>query len=63
MRARGSLGGQAGRDVQRDHAFAVDQGDAVTEPFGFLREVGDQDDRHAPVAHLLDEPPGVPRWA
>jgi hypothetical protein len=54
------LGREAGGGVQRDHAAVVDQGDAVAEPFGFLHEVGDQDDRHAAVADVLDQLPGVP---
>ena len=53
------LHGQAGRGIQRDDASVVDQRHAVAQPFGFLHEVGHQQDRHPAVAHALDELPGV----
>jgi hypothetical protein len=37
----------------------VEERDAVTEPLGLLHEVGDQQDRDAALAHLLDQVPGV----
>jgi len=37
----------------------IDQGHAVTEPLDFLHEVRYQHDRHAAVAHALDQLPGV----
>ncbi len=52
-------GDEAGRRVERHDAAVVDQGDAVGEALGLLHEVGHQDDRHAAVADILDELPGV----
>jgi hypothetical protein len=51
--------GQAGRGVQRDDAPVIDQRHAVAEPLGFLHEVRHQHDRHAAVAHVLDQLPGL----
>ena len=53
------LRGQAGRGVQRGDAPAVDERHAVAQPLGFLHEVRHQEDRHAALAHALDQVPGV----
>src|SRR5690554_1649617 len=43
--------------VGRDDAARVDHGDAVAQPLGLVHEVGDEHDRHALLAHRLDELP------
>jgi len=52
--------GQRGRGVQRHDPASVDQRHPVAQPLGLLHEVGDEHDRDAPVAHALDQLPGVP---
>ena len=57
------LGVDAGDDpggrVEGHEPARVDQRDPVGQALGLLHEVGDEDDRHAAVADVLDELPGV----
>ena len=52
-------GHDPGRRVEGHEAARVDQRDAVGQALGLLHEVGHEDDRHAAVADVLDELPGV----
>ena len=53
-------GHQVGGPSLVGEAAVVEDADAVTQPFGFVHEVGDEDHRRSRVADLLDE---VPRLA
>jgi len=51
--------GERGRAVQRHNLARVDQRHPVAQPLGLLHEVGNEHDRDSPVAHALDQLPGV----
>jgi hypothetical protein len=51
--------GQPGRGIQRRHLAPVNEQDPIAEPFCFVHEVGDQDDRETANADMLNQRPGV----
>ena len=57
--APGDLLAERGRPAERDHSAVIDQRDPVAQPLRLLHQVGDEQDRHATVAHPFDQLPGV----